>query len=421
MRHDHRDDAGFTLVEVIVAMVVLAFVVSAVGAILASTLSATKQNTQRVAAAGIAQQVVEAVRAQRALDIVDGRSVPAAPVTLDGTTYSVVQDASYLATGSTASVCTGTGNSLGYKAVTETVTWPNMGSVQPVRADTVVSLGLNGDGLSAANGAVATLVQDSAAQPVPNVAVTVAGQTTTTGADGCAVFANVAPGSYTASVSTPGLVGIQGGQAVSSPSLGVTAATITRYIFSYDRAGALRVTVQTPAGYTVPSGVAMPVTVNNAVFTPSNSRVFYDCSVVAISPRDCVSGTPRLATSLYPGAYAAWAGACADAVPSPSPSQVAVTRGGTASTTASLGGVNVTYVRTSQPLLAGTVYAVHDADASCPTTTVWSLGSGRAFQVALPKGSWRFTTTADGSGTGWPTAVVQPGVVTALPAAVVVP
>jgi prepilin-type N-terminal cleavage/methylation domain-containing protein len=411
MRQDHRDDAGFSLVEVIVAMLVLSFVLTAVGAMLTSTLSVTRQNTQRVAAAGIAQQAIEAARSQRALDIVDGRSIPLGPVTMDGTTYSVVQDATYLATGVPTNVCSGSGNLLQYKSVTQTVTWSDMGPVRPVRADTVVSLGLNGDGLSAANGAVATRVQDSSGQPVPDVDVTVAGRTTKTGADGCAVFANVVPGTYVASVTAPGMVGIQGGQAVSSPPLAVTAATIKRYVFDYDRAGALSVSITTPAGYSVPSGVAVPVTLDNATFTPSSARVFYDCSVVPTAPQSCVSGAPRLAGSLYPGSYAAWAGACADSRPSPRPSLVDVTRGGTTSVTAELGGVDVTFRGSAGGPQDATVYAIHEADATCPTTTVWSLGFGRSFRVALPEGRWTFTTTADGSGTNWPSANVRAGVV----------
>lgn len=419
-------DAGFSLVEVVVALMILALSVSVVAGVLISTMGVTRQNTQRVTAANLAQQQIEAVRSQRALDIVDGTTTPVSGLVIDGTTYTVTQNSVYLNAGATQSLCKETSNTIAYKRVTQTVTWPNMGSTKPVQADTVVSLGLNGDGLSAATGAAAVLVKGPTGQPVDGVAVSVSpgSLTQTTGADGCAVFVSLAPGSYQAIVQRPGFVGIDGAQQVVTAPFAVTAAQVVRPSVDYARRGALAVTLSEQPGHPVPT--PLPMTLDFSLFTPQTTRVFQDCSQIAAAPQSCVGGTPlRTAQALYPGSYSAWAGSCADAKPT-SVTATAVFADGTTPYVVPVAGVTVE-VRdvNNAPVSGQTVYAIHQADEQCTIGVAWLLpGSGASRKVSLPQGLWTFTTSSTVTSTppsGSATAQLKAGTVDPVAKVVTVP
>ncbi|GMA85132.1 hypothetical protein GCM10025868_03820 [Angustibacter aerolatus] len=92
---DVREDDGFSLMEAVVALLVLAVTAVSVAGLLTNTLDAARGNTQRTAASEVAGNVMEAVRNQSADDIPDGRTVIGNQF-VDGTQYNVVQDAAYV-------------------------------------------------------------------------------------------------------------------------------------------------------------------------------------------------------------------------------------------------------------------------------------------------------------------------------------
>jgi prepilin-type N-terminal cleavage/methylation domain-containing protein len=404
-------DEGFSLLEVVISMVILGIALSSVASILTGALGTTKNNAQRVTAANLAAQQIEMARSQRATDIPDGVTTPVPGVTIDGTTFTVTQTSAYLSSGATTSLCSGSTNDLAYKRITETVTWPGMGSTKPVRADTVVSVGLDSDARATGVGTVALRVQSATGTPQAGVAVTLNPLATTqiTGDDGCAVFARLPGGAYTATASRSGYVSVDGQQTAVAGNLGVTPGKITRSAINYDRAGALAVSLTAPSGYTPTS--AVPVTLDFSLFTPDTARVFPDCAVT-VGSTQCVSGSPRTASALFPGKYAAWAGACLDAKP-PMSARVDVTPGATTPYSAALGGVDITV----NAVVGTSVYAIKNADSRCTTTTSLNLGQGSKLKVALPPGSWTFSLTADASmppAGGWPTATVVAGSISAV-------
>lgn len=415
------------MVEAVVSMVILAIVATVVATILVGALGVSRGASQRVTAANLAAKQIEAARSMRTLDIPDGATNPyGGPVLVGGTSYTVVQTASYVASDSSSgSACTGSGNSLAYKLVTVVVTWPNMRTVQPVRSDTLKALGFGADGLDQNSGAAAVSVTDSLGQPQQNVTVSLSpgNRSITTGVDGCAIFVGLAaPGSYTATLNATGYVGIDGSPTVSK-TLGVTAATVARVSLSYDLHGALAVTFQPPTGFVAPN--SLPVTLSDAVWS-GGPQAFPDCSTVGTAPVGCVSGTPRLAASLFPGnstyPYTAWAGSCADAKPANGGSSAIVGPGATAGVTVALAPVTV-QVRSKQtglPVTGKTINAVHASGTGClgGYSVVLPSNGVSDFNGALPNGTWTFQVTVSGT-LYTSTAVVLSSSISPVPVALV--
>ncbi|HEX7463210.1 MAG TPA: prepilin-type N-terminal cleavage/methylation domain-containing protein, partial [Dermatophilaceae bacterium] len=236
-------DCGFTLLEVVVSMVIFGVVALIVAGLIVNTIHLTTSSTQRTVAANLAAQQIEAVRDTRTLDIPDGQTVLPAK-TVGGTTYTITQTANYVVGGSATSACTGSGDQLSYKLITVIATWPDMGTVQPVRSDTLRSLVIGSDGLDASMGTLAVAVQGATGDPQPDVQVTVSpgGVARTPGVGGCALFVGLNPAvTYTVTVDKLGFVGIEGAQQVTVNNAGIQAGKITRTSVNYQQKGALEV------------------------------------------------------------------------------------------------------------------------------------------------------------------------------------
>lgn len=409
-------DGGFSLVEAVMAGLVLSLLAIVVANLLVSALGLVKDNTRRTVAANIAAEQIEKVRATRALDIADGRvSLPA--VSLQGTTYQVVQDASYVQLGSTSSTCASSSNAdLAYKLVRVTVTWPRMGSIKPVQSDTLRALGFGGDDLDATKGAAALQITGDQGRPVSGISVSirVSGsgsvlRVLVSDADGCVVFSGLTAGNYVGSVDQSGYVDPSGAQASTSSVLGVNPQQVSKAAISYDVVGALVATLTSAASYPVPA--SLPLTLTTSQWSQPSSRVFPSCPGGVA--QGCVSGSPaRSAVALFPAQYGVWAGSCADSMQPTVPVTVAVSGGTSASYT-----VQVRDVGISAPGITTTVYAVHAREsAGCGAGAVINLGTPTAgtLRAALPFGTWKISTVATvpsasaaGGTPGW--AVLTPG------------
>ena len=397
-------DEGISLVETVVAMLLFSVFAVVVGQYLLSTLRVGESNTQRITAANLAAEQSELVRSQLTLDVPDGTVVlPTRPV-IAGTRYTLTRDVRFVAGPSGGSVCADSSDALAYKLVTITVDWDGRGTVQPVRTDTLKTVGLGANGADVAKGTAAVAVQDGTGALSQGRTVTVqpGGLRGTTGADGCVVFPNLLVGvTYTASVDEAPYVGQQGSQLLSSP-FSVSAGAVTRTTMTYARRGALEVTLVPPTGQTPPAGLG--VTVNSSVLAPSPTRVLPDCATASATAQ-CVtaSGLLRTAGSLFPAQYTAWPGTCGDAKPA-SPPAATVTSGGTARTNGPLAALKVTLGPTAAARVGTqTLYAFHRPVAgSCPAGEIWAMTvvSGTVRQLALPAGSWDLALSPDGSDAG---------------------
>ncbi len=227
-RHD-RGDHGFAMAEVIVAMTLLATLLTASAGLLVRTTSVAGQNVRREAGANLLTRQLELARGTALADLPEGTTTTSKPV--GGTTYAIEQNVRYVSSSDGASLCDGTSGSLLYKLVTVRVTWPDMQSVAPVRGDVLRAVGVGADGSDASTGALAILVKDASGNAVGNITVSLrpGGASKRTDSAGCVVFVDLTPGTYAGDALSDDhqLSGSSGGRAV-TPG-GVAQTTITVY------------------------------------------------------------------------------------------------------------------------------------------------------------------------------------------------
>lgn len=379
-----RRDPGFTLVETVVAMSVFAVASTVTLGLVVRTASLAQDGMRRTVAAGLVTTQLESVRSLPATAVPDGLTVTTR--TIDVVTYTIRQNANYLPSGASGSVCVSSGADLAYKLVTVSVTWPAMGNVQPVRGDTLKSVGIGSGGLDQSTlGSLAVLVTGYDGTPRSGVTVSLPSRAATrlTGDDGCAVFAALSPGAYGVAASAYGYVGTQNTASVSVASVSVAAASITRTTITYDAARSVAV-VLGDATASLPAG--MPLRVGSSYVTETTLPT---CPNPVTSA--CTSGLPGTVQSLFPAAYTVKVGACTET----SPSQVTVDLRGTATSTPSVtvpvGTVTVDVRNHSGTSLAGRTVTVTHAPGCSETYTLPSTAAGGSALV-LPYGSWTLST-----------------------------
>jgi type II secretory pathway pseudopilin PulG len=420
------------VVELLVAVTVFALVFAAVSIGIGRALEVNRANRNRSAAAYLAARQLEEVRARSFSSVALGRTTCVYTTTACNlpAPYTVVQDVAWASPGNTSTSCdvpATTGSALAYKRVTVTVTWPDMAGVAPVTSQTLLTP--PGGSYDPNDGHILVQVFDRDALPLGGQAVSITGpqsvsQTTT--ADGCAFFAYLDPGTYTAKLTTSGYVDRQGAQPATL-SVGVTASQITKVQFDYDEAATLSVGLVVPSTVpavtaVIPSGIAMTVANSNlTVGTKSFTG----------------SGVTRTITPLFPYAsgYQVWAGDCADADPAAysGGSRGAVVASNPAATTtgsANLDAVDVTVrynTATGAVVPNATITATHAVGTGCTggntlTTTTRTDTNGK-LRLALPYGNWTISATGTAAPyvgkTGTATVALDP-VSSAIPALTVV-
>jgi type II secretory pathway pseudopilin PulG len=324
LRHLDRD-RGASLIEVVIACVLLGILSSAVLAVVLQTQAAGVGNRNRVAASNLAAREIDMVRAE----FFQSSNAPVAlanagtttnrrpleggtagnPLVVDGTPYTVRTSTQWNVTGTARSACDG-GSLVTYPtlAVTVSVTWPKMGSIQPV----VTSAALapeKGDGVVTSTASfIAVRVSNADSRPNPGrgVAVSGGGSTVsgTTDTQGCAVMQvlpSVSGTAYTARITDAGYVDIGG---VANPTRPV--GTLTRgklnndVSFQVDRPATVNIRLVGDDGALLDpaSALGTKVTlVGNEGSGGSNRR-----DVDATGPVTTVSG-------LWPTTYGAFVGA----------------------------------------------------------------------------------------------------------------
>ena len=304
-RSGHRPDAGLSLLEVVVAMAIFGIGTAAVLGILVNTDGVVGDNIKRTAATNLVNQTLEAARAQTAIAITNGRVVTTQPVS--GTTYTITQDASFLTSNATANVCQSSGSTLAYKLVRVSVTWPDMGNVQPVTGDLLRAVGVtSSDGLDSSTGTIAVLITGGTGLPVSGVTVGVSGTTASqvTGSDGCAVFAGLTPQGYTVTASQTGYVG-SANTTTATAVISAAAGVVTRGSLLYDTERTINFAFDGPAGALIPSG--MPIRIGGTYVAETTLGTCTGSDAQA-----CVTAVPGAIQHLFPDSYTVKAGSCVE-------------------------------------------------------------------------------------------------------------
>lgn len=425
-------DRGLTLVEMIVALTVFALTSTAVLAMLLSSLRTTRSNRSRVAAANLAAREIEIVRGQFASpslgpktvdlgQVIDPNPLPGGtvgqPLVVDRTPYTVTRIAEWQSQGATSSPCDGgASGQLAYLHVTITVTWPQMNGVKPVTSSTLLTPPLGT--YDAGSGHVKVKVTDALGAPEANQRVSLTpGGAQVTGSDGCAFFAFLAPGTYTASLNTTGYVD-PSWSPTPSLTVTVTANQVTPATFAYAPAATLNLSPAIATGYPAPA--TLPFTVyNTALLSTTHTKAI---------PAGA-TGTATITTWPYPDGLTAWAGSCADADPKASggtrQDPLPTDPGTTASGTVPTAPVDVVVTTNRGAVVTnGTVVAVHATDSGCagpvsdpvdggtvgsaltlPTRT----DSHGVTHVSLPYGTWTIKVSGSRPDKKWPQVTLTSG------------
>ena len=415
-----RTEAGFTVVECLVAMVILMIAILSIALLFERGLKTSRDTRSRVVAAQLASQAIETLRGPAAdpakftnvIDPVIGQTVSTRKV--NGLTYTVTQDAQWVSQSSSTSLCdAGTSSNAQLVQVSESITWTNMGGTKPVRSVTTLAPPVGA--YSSSSGAIAVKVLDASGQPVPSIDVGITGtasDTQSTTAQGCAFFDHLPSGPYTVTVIDSSGIGDQE-QLAPSQTASVVVGQITPRTFNYDRAATLNLAGWAITGWpyataTLPA-TNIPVSVANSGLQPYFQFAFPSAS--ATYPTGVGTVGP-----VYPYAsgYVVFAGNCRDSnplgkdgsnnafYPTASPPIVATSAGATASSPVPLYTVAAAVKNGGVAVPAATVTATPTAFAApynAVCTNGGSSGTGATIGLvssdvaglsttAIPLGHW---------------------------------
>ncbi|WP_166793280.1 type IV pilus modification PilV family protein [Cryobacterium lactosi] len=233
-----ENDAGLSLIEIMVSMLIFAIVAIGVSAALLSTLVIAHDNKSREVASSLAASEIDAVRANgdpfKIFNVLD-RTVNNA----SGGVYTIKRTTAWVTPAGVASTCGTGGGALQYKLVTVSVSWQGMRSTSdPVITDTLLAPTTRIN--DPTKGTILISVVDARDRGKKDVTFTVSpslGAVTLspTDADGCSFILQVPAGDYTIRLSNTGMVDHK---QLANPdkTLPVTVGSSTSFAFKYDDA-----------------------------------------------------------------------------------------------------------------------------------------------------------------------------------------
>jgi type II secretory pathway pseudopilin PulG len=414
-----RSDGGFTLIECMVAVMLLMILSSAIFAVLLTAFKTTRNDRARVGASDLASRELEIVRQLFNSVAPDGSrpgvatvigtphvtnpdqipgGIATQPLNVGGVPYTVQRDVEPQVAGPGVSACDG-GSLVAHPDynVTVTVRWPNMGGTRPVVNSTILTppKGVIND---AATAYLAVKVKTAAGTPSVSLPVTVSNGVTTQNAStdsaGCAVVGVTTAGTYTVQLNGTGMVDYYG---TSNPAPSVVATlgqlTVVTPALNYDAAAELDVTFTSDPGFAIPSPRPY-VTLGNVNLSASGGvRIFGPVG----------AATVIAAKGLWPftTGYAVWPGSCADANPAMAPTNgstnpaTVLAPGAVMPTTVKLTAVDITVVNgAGAPQVGVAVTATKPVGSTtgCQADQTLTLGVTDAtghLKTSLPNGKWQ--------------------------------
>jgi Tfp pilus assembly protein PilV len=309
------DDRGFAMVEAIVASMLLVMVALGVLKGLDTAQQSSGREKARSAAAALTEQDQERLRSFRAVDLANYDQTRT--IKVNNVDYTVQSQVDWIrdSTGGTQS-CNNNATQADYMRITTTTTSNLVNTpIAPITQSSLVAPPVGAFGTN--EGTLGIQVNNRDGVGAEDINVTIAGPTTVTNptnSAGCAIFAYVPTGAYTASVNTPGWVDKGGNQ---STSVGATVSngTVNVKNMDYDQAASVDgiFDTETLGGATVPATTTQLSAANPGVptgpFAPFAGERVWDPTGGALATIS--------ATGLYPfsDGYNLYAGGCPGADP----------------------------------------------------------------------------------------------------------
>jgi Tfp pilus assembly protein PilV len=309
------DDRGFAMVEAIVAAMLLVMVALGVLKGLDTAQQSSGREKARSTAAALTEQDQERLRSFRAVDLANYDQTRT--ITVNNVQYTVQSQVDWIrdSTGGTQS-CNNSATQADYMRITSTTTSNLVNTpIAPITQSSLVAPPVGAFGTN--QGSLGIQVNNRDGVGVEDINVTITGPTTVTNptnSAGCAIFAYVPVGAYTASVNTPGWVDKGGNQ---STSVGATVSngTVNVKNLDYDQAASVDANfdTETLGGATVPATTTQLSAANSGVpsgpFAPFAGERVWD-------PTGGAVGTIS-ATALFPfkDGYSLYGGGCPGADP----------------------------------------------------------------------------------------------------------
>jgi Tfp pilus assembly protein PilV len=311
-----KQQPGFAMIEAVVACAVLAIVVMGVLLGLDAAQRSSGREKARSVAAALTEQDQERLRSFRAVDLDNYDETRF--VTVNKAPYKIVSQADWVrdSTGGTQS-CNNSATQADYMRVTTTTTSGLINApIPPIKMSSLVAPPVGAFGAN--QGTLGVQVNDRDGVGVANMPVTITGPATVinpTNSSGCAIFAYVPIGSYTATATTTGWVD-KGGNATGTVNGTVANGTVNVVTMEYDQAASVLVTFDTE-----PRTSTTPVAVSSTQVSASNGGVpagpFSLTGMRFVDPAGSAAQPAISMTGLFPfsSGYGLFAGGCPGADP----------------------------------------------------------------------------------------------------------
>ncbi|HEY6762996.1 MAG TPA: hypothetical protein VI318_26075 [Baekduia sp.] len=430
-----REDDGFGLIEVMVSAVLVVALALATLSLLDRSNQAAASSRDRAVAANLAHGALNTMRSLTFLTLSNYNPGPK-QTKVGGIPYTVTSQAQWTTDNNAPLNCGSTGAASPYLRITSTVTWPNMGTIPPITASSLVSP--RASDVEDGAGSLVVVVKNAASVGVSGVQVTAGGQSATTDAQGCVIFHFLAAGAVDVTWFKSGYVAPDGSTTGTMTGVSITNGKISTITPSYDIPA--KVTTQftedktdgTEAGatwyasslatgtylFTLPTAAALQATTPTALFTSQRVASFQHTNVYpATAGYGAYAGT---CTGNDPNAYVSdWATQKPDAAVKPGPGAAV-----TAKAYMELGTFNVTGKAKSSGRLVLTPYTSSSLTqmSTCTKATdtivipvAFGNGNGTTATTTiaqdLPYGVWNVCAdngVTSGSGRRWSGVVTAP-------------
>jgi hypothetical protein len=433
---------GFAILEVVVAFTMLVIILIPAAALFSTVIRVSANARNRVEASNLAAQQIDIGRATSfgtlAAQASDG-TVQTGTAKEGGITFTIAQSASWV--NESTNACGGTGNGAPgtqpVLAMTETVTWPNMGSTHPVVAQTDIAPPAGYYSNSMGN--LAVDVVDSNGAPVVGASVTVTGPTNAgpilTGTTGCAFAAFLSPGAYAVSASLPGYVDMDENLTATKSNLAIGAGSTVGWTLNYAPAAQVPIsytstaaqmpppTTTTTVAPTTTTTLAGPTTTTSSTTTTSApagttttttppGTVTYPTNGYPVTVNDAaylpapVTYSAPLAGALplwpYSNGYDIYPGGCADNDPVAYSTYTpfTVSQGVTSPDTLQVYGVSITATSAAGPVTSLQVTATDTSGTCSAPNNGFSFGTvgGNSTVIAIPLGTFSLAITGTANG-----------------------